>query len=988
MVRSTRVLISTAIASGIARHVVLVIFGYTTFFIIFFAPVLFSARVLAPGDGLNYFLPSYYAQTFLWDPSIWGGFPAMADAPRMSWYPPALFLALVPRSWEMFVVFAYVLGAGLTYGYVYSLTRSRLGAALSGFTYSMCGFMIAHLGHTAIVHTVAWLPLIVWALTELAHAKGRRRSFWFTTGALAVACAALAGHAQMLMYVIALSVICALVTGWRATVGRSRYYIACALVMLFGIGIAGLQLVPTAELTRLSLRAQLTFGDFVAFGLPLRQLPMLVFPYVYGGAPDSFYGTPYFGAWPSSADAWGATELTGYAGLLPLLLACVGLVVNRRRRVAWFWAAVAVIAVLLALGEGTPLARLTYQLPVFNKFRAPARYLYAFAFAVSVLAGLGVGAIQRQTVSTRLLRRVLAGAAVVFTLCILALKLFAAKIDELALQQIGQSISLNPLSNPALAVPLLIFLAAGVALIYWQRRPLSPLRGALLLAVLLFDLSSFAWFYEWRYRSPSKAYLNAPAAASMYRAQLDAAHQRLLPVRGVNGRLSELPPNLSQFWQLPSASGHGPFILARTSGLLMMQPDGSVDDSWRQSTNQSLDLMAVRYLVVPPAQVNPAATTDERGVRWSTDDFAIDIGPGCSPGNPPSFKIDLPQSVRATSVALVGALACSVEIPDLQEVLRLTMTDETGASITHALRAGRDFSEWAHDCTDVLPTMQHGRAQVFRTYQANRDGVRCEGHDYVARLRLDLMKPLTPGGSNNVRHIELHWTSPIAATFTLKKITLFDDDARTTTPVNPVAGSLNDTSRWRYAGEIDAGNSGYGPDVKAEDVGAARVYENLRTRPRVWLVPQVFTVRADEAVAAVRTSRLPDGSTFDPARTALIEESAPFTAQPQDMSALANAQVRVRLVTSNVMEVETETRGPAFLVTSDVYYPGWDASVDGTPTHIYQTNYVLRGVAVPAGRHVVRFEFRPRSLLYGAGISAFSLLLLVGFAFWHARQRN
>lgn len=981
MARSARVLIRTAIVSNVNRHVAFVVCGYTTFFIIFFSPVLFSARVLAPGDGLNYFLPSYYARTFLWDAGIWGGFPALGDAPRMFWYPPALLVALIPSSWEVFMVLAYVLAASFTYGYVYSLTRSRLGATVSGFTFAVCGFMIAHLGHAAIVHTVAWLPLIVWALSELARTKGRLRSFWFTAGALAVTCAALAGHAQMFVYVIVLSVMCALVIGWRAPVGRARYYTLCVVLMLLGVGLAAVQLLPTSELTRLSLRAQLTFGDFVAFGLPLRQLPMLVFPYLYGGAPASFYSTAYFGAWPSSADGWGATELTGYAGLLPLVLAAVALVAARRRPVIWFWAGVAAVAVLLALGEASPLTRLTYQLPAVNKFRAPARHLFAFAFAVSVLAGVGVGAIRQQTASRQLVRRVIVCAALALALCLVMMKLFAGRLNELALQRLGQTISLNPLSNPALGVPLLIFLGAGLALYYWSLRPRSRWRATLLVAVLLVDLFSFAWFYEWRYRSPYKNYLNPPAAASTYREQLDKTHERLLPIRGVNGRLSELPPNLSRLWRLPSASGHGPFILARTSSLLAMKPDGSVEDSWRNPAHQALDLMAVRYLLVPPSEIEAPASTDERGVQWSARDFAVEIGPGCNPSIPQSFKIDLAQPVPATSIALVGALACSVEIPDGHEVLRLTVTDDAGRSVTHPLRAGHHFSEWAFDCADVRPTMRHGRAQVFRTYAAERAGAQCEAHDYVARLRL---YPIQPLSGKAVKHIELHWTGAVAGTFALKKITLFDDDAVTTTPVNPIAGSFNDTSRWRYVGDIDWRNSGYDTQVSSDEVGAARVYENLRARPRAWLADEVLTVNADEALAAARTSRLPDGRIFNPARVALVEGPVPFALSPQDAN--GDGQAHVRNLSDDVMEVETDTRGPAFLVTSDVYYPGWQATVDGVPTRIYQTNYALRGIAVPAGRHVVRFEFRPRSLVYGGAISALSLLLLVGSAVWYGRR--
>jgi len=986
MARSARVLIRTAIKSPRVRHGALVIFGYTVFFIIFFSPVLFSSRVLAPGDGLNYFLPSYYDRKLLWDASIWGGFPAAADAPQMFWYPPALLLSLVPHSWDLFAVLAYIIAASFTYGYVYSLTHSRLGAAAAGFSYSLCGFMIAHLGHTAIVHTIAWLPLIVWALTELGRNKRRPRAFWFTTAALALACSALAGHIQMFVYVTALSATCALVVGFRARLGRARYYFFCAGSMLLGFGLGAVQLVPTFELTQLSVRAQMKFENFVAFSLPLRQLPILLFPYLYGGSPDSVYGTPYFGAWPSSADAWGATELTGYAGLLPLLLAAVGVIADRRRRVVWFWTAAGIIAVLLALGEATPLARVTYQIPVVRQFRAPARHLFTFAFAVSVLAGLGVAAMRHQIASKRLLRRVIASAAVVVAACLLLTKVFAGKLNELAFQRLGHMVSLGPFTNPAVGIPLLIFVAGVLAVFWWSERPRSRSRTWLLLLVLVADLSSFAYFYEWRYRSPYKSYLNPPAAAGTYRVQLDAAHQRLQPIRGVNAHLSELPPNLSRLWRLPSASGHGPLILARTSALMGMSPDGSVDDSWRNPNNQSLDLMSVRYLLVPPSLVDPPPTIDEHGVRWSAEDFAVDIGPGCNAGNPQTFTIDLVQPVRTTSVALVGALACSVDIPDGHDILRLTLTDSEGKSTTHSLRAGEHFSEWAFDCVDVRPTMRHSRAQIFHTYPSDRAGTRCEAHDYITRLKLDPGQASSSFGST-IKHIQLQWISSVTGTFTLKKITLFDDQAVTTTPVNPTAGSLNDNSRWRYVGDINPLNSGYAPPVRAEDVGTARVYDNLRTRPRVWLVPQVLTVSAEEALAAVRTSRLPDGRTFDPAQIALIEELKPFS-QPQGTSTQAMGKADVKYLTDNVMEVESETTEPAFLVTSDVFYPGWRAKVDGAPTPLFQTDYALRGVSVPAGRHVVRFEFHPSSLFYGACISSLSLLVLVGCAFWLARQKS
>ncbi len=946
----------------VGPHSLLVVLGFAVFFVLFFSPVIFSDRVLAPGDGITYFLPNFYERSMLWDPSIWIGFPAAGDAPRMFWYPPAILLGLIPHSWNLFIICAYVLSSSFMYGYVFSLTGSRLAAAVSGLTYGLCGFMIAHLGHAAVVHTTAWLPLIIWSHSQILRYE-RMSVWWFVIASVAIGCAALAGHPQMFTYSVALAVISVLITGWRTPRTSWRGYFVCCLSIVVGTGLAALQLIPTAELTKHSLRATLTFSEFVAYQLPLRQLPMLLFPYVYGGSPSSFYGTPYFGAWPSSADGWGAGELTGYVGLLPLMLAALGVLGDKRRRLVWFWASVAFVALLFAVGEATPLARITYHLPVLNKFRAPARYLFLFAFPVSVLSGLGVNILAQRHVSARLMYRVIAVAAAILLSCVIALEVFASKINELALQTLNHGISLNFVTNRSIGVPLLIFLCASLVLVVWSKQPVSRTRIGMLLALLVIDLGSFGWFYEWSYRCPYAAYLEQPQAAVFYKTNVTLSHQRILPVRGGTGLVSELPPDLSKLWGIPSASGYGPFILGRLSYLLTMPPHGSVDDEWRQPSNQTLNLLGVRYVVLPEGDIEPATFSDAAGLRWSRADFSQTIGPGCDPANSMSIQIEVPRAERATRLGIIGALACSVDLQQGTSFAEVVIRDSSGRSQVQYLRAGEHVSEWAWDCSDVRPVVQHERAPVFRSYSAERGSVKCEGHDYVAVLTLDSVQEIS--------NVSFRWTAP-PGTFALKKLTVIDDERHISRPVHPIR-SLDHSSRWRFVGDISYSNSGYGPDVDAEEFGASRVYENLHAHPRAWLVAEARQVTEEDAFTAIRTSRLPDGKRFESRRVALIEESSPLSIQ----STTQDGTARVRLIEENIMEVDVFSSAPAFLVTSDTFYPGWKATIDGSPTHIYQTNYLLRGVVVPAGTHLVRFEFKPSSFYYGLAGTGLSLLVIL-----------
>jgi hypothetical protein len=951
------------------KHSIMVLAGYTLLYLLFFSPVLFSNHLLAPGDGIIYFLPNFASPSVLWDQRIWGGFPAVGDSQLMTWYPLARFFSLFGEAgYQPFIISAYVLASSFTYGFVHALTRSRFAALISGCVYGLCAFMISHVGHAALIHSAAWLPLVIWSLWKLQEARLSR--VWFLVAALSVANSALAGHPQIFAYTMSTAAAFVLITGWRAAFGRLRYFLISILVVVIGCGLAAIQLLPTAELAGLSWRAALAFKEFVAYEVPLRQVAMFIFPLLYGGSPDSFYATKYFGAWPSSLDGWGATELSGAVGLLALMLATIGFLVQRRQTQARFWVGVCLIAFLLTLGESTPLARLVYILPVLNKFRVPARHFLELTFALSILAGYGVSALQLDSAKRGLLKRVLFASGSGLIVCVISLWLFAGKINELAIQFIGRQIHLKPWANPAVAVPLLLFCLLAVVLLYWQKVPTSRLRSAVLIAALLLDLGSFGWFYEWHYRSPYKDYLNMPSAARSFRDELDMTHQRLLPVRGGTGRVNELPPNLSKLWGINSASGYGPFIITRVSRLLTMPPHGSVDESWRDPGNLGLDLLAVRYVVVPPDDIGPPSRADEEGTKWLSSDFAVDVGTGCNPGNPINYKLDLPQAVASTSVALVGALACSVSIPDGQEVFRLTLASDDGRSVMQTFRAGTDFSEWAYDCADVAPTMKHSRARVFSSYPAQRGSMNCLAHQYVARERLNYASTSVTD-SFPVRHLELSWTGP-AGTFALRKITLLNDLNQTSIPVAPVAGSLGDPTRWRQVGVIKATSS----KAESEETGTGVLFENLRSRPRAWLVPEVLRLSAADVFTTVRTSRLPDGRAFDPSRLALVEEPVPFL--PQQSVAGANAQV-VGLSESR-MEIRTTSAASSFLVTSDVFYPGWRATLDGAPVAIYQTDYALRGVVVPGGTHVVRFEFVPRSFYYGVGLTILMLIALVGGA--------
>ena len=85
------------------------------------------------------------------------------------------------------------------------------------------------------------------------------------------------------------------------------------------------------------------------------------------------------------------------------------------------------------------------------------------------------------------------------------------------------------------------------------------------------------------------------------------------------------------------------------------------------------------------------------------------------------------------------------------------------------------------------------------------------------------------------------------------------------------------------------------------------------------------------------------------------------------------------------VKIETTSNAQHLLVLSDIYYPvSWKAYIDGKETEIYKTNYVMRSVIVPPGKHIVEFKFTSDSFERGRTLSAVAntiiiILLIIGY---------
>lgn len=147
------------------------------------------------------------------------------------------------------------------------------------------------------------------------------------------------------------------------------------------------------------------------------------------------------------------------------------------------------------------------------------------------------------------------------------------------------------------------------------------------------------------------------------------------------------------------------------------------------------------------------------------------------------------------------------------------------------------------------------------------------------------------------------------------------------------------------------------------------LFENTRAVPR--------------AFVTYRTAAAPDPETlmqrlsqndFDPQAESYVEGDPGFVTVA-DAPARGPAATIVR-DEERVVEVDADLAAPGLLVLADTFSTGWHATVDGAPASIRATNHLFRGVPVPAGRHRVRFEYRPWTASAGAALTVVGLVAM------------
>lgn len=365
-----------------------------------------------------------------WDSARQCGIPRMAQPAETPFYLPGLVFALAESdlaavmNWSFHLVVAAVSA--------YALARqwriNRLAAVLSAVAFTFNTYVVCFIEFQCSFASLVWLPFVILMIDRIVRTvsedseDGRfswLQLLWRQRGntallSIPVACQ-LFTMGEYFYYSAVLSALfwagLVLRAGrWRVAVSAA---ICIAIGVCMGIALALPQLVMTLELLPLSDRAGEVDAIVSGTSAHPRHWLTLLLPFLYG--------RPGYPAATWAPDIYEIAIGHCYVGVLPLILACFAIVTLTRRdgsrdrkQLVAILTCIGVIGLLMAAGKFTPVYGILHAwLPGLKHFRMPTKFYLYVAFALSMLAGIGLDSLMKAPAHDRLFVRCWRGAAAV-----------------------------------------------------------------------------------------------------------------------------------------------------------------------------------------------------------------------------------------------------------------------------------------------------------------------------------------------------------------------------------------------------------------------------------------------------------------------------------------------------------------------------------------------------------------------------------------------
>lgn len=189
----------------------------------------------------------------------------------------------------------------------------------------------------------------------------------------------------------------------------------------------------------------------------------------------------------------------------------------------------------------------------------------------------------------------------------------------------------------------------------------------------------------------------------------------------------------------------------------------------------------------------------------------------------------------------------------------------------------------------------------------------------------------------------------------------------------------------QFVDEANQGNTGFNNlhafnmlNIKYIVIGPQRenILMNNSAYGNAWFVQEVLNTHS-------ATEELDKTCSVNTGTTAVIDASR-FSVG--DISSDTTARIKLTAYTPKYLKYESQSSSNGLAVFSEIYYPGWEATIDGKESNILRADYMLRALEIPAGKHAIEFTFEPKAYTVGNKVTTASswlvLIILLGSIFW------
>ena len=186
--------------------------------------------------------------------------------------------------------------------------------------------------------------------------------------------------------------------------------------------------------------------------------------------------------------------------------------------------------------------------------------------------------------------------------------------------------------------------------------------------------------------------------------------------------------------------------------------------------------------------------------------------------------------------------------------------------------------------------------------------------------------------------------------------------------------------------------------IQSNEQGQQFAMNNAFANGNAWFIEKIkFVNSADEEMKALDSLDTKNEGVISKENSEIYLHS--LTTNP--ISKLTNtefkkdslASIKLDLYKPNHLKYISNNSNEGFAVFSEMYYKnGWKATIDGKESPIYNVNYVLRGLQVPAGKHTIEFKFDPEVIKTGSTIALMSsigmILLVIGGLYFENKKNK